>query len=147
MEKQQNSVAIEYINVPVLILNGEIENVHSNIVYTVDDNGIKKLVTSEDDAKNLLYNYFNSSKEEQEIFNKIKEEDIDNTHIVIEFPCEEKNYIKKLNYNISLEFIGYNSENNNPQFKIIDDTISGNPELTIQSLNQAIVIKEQFQLF
>ena len=147
MEKQQNSVAIEYINVPVLILNGEIENVHSNIVYTVDDNGIKKLVTSEDDAKNLLYNYFNSSKEEQEIFNKIKEEDIDNTHIVIEFPCEEKNYIKNLNYNISLEFIGYNSENNNPQFKIIDDTISGNPELTIQSLNQAIVIKEKFQLF
>ena len=67
MEKQQNSVAIEYINVPVLILNGEIENVRSNIVYTVDDNGIKKLVTSEDDAKNLLYNYFNSSKEEQEI--------------------------------------------------------------------------------
>ena len=59
MEKQQNSVAIEYINVPVLILNGEIENVHSNIVYTVDDNGIKKLVTYEDDAKNLLYNYFN----------------------------------------------------------------------------------------
>ena len=52
-----------------------------------------------------------------------------------------------MNYNISLEFIGYNSENNNPQFKIIDDTISGNPELTIQSLNQAIVIKEQFQLF
>ena len=43
--------------------------------------------------------------------------------------------------------MGYNSENNNPQFKIIDDTISGNPELTIQSLNQAIVIKEQFQLF
>jgi hypothetical protein len=147
MEKQQNSVAIEYINIPVLILNGEIENVRSNIVYTVDDNGIKKLVTSEDDAKNLLYNYFNSSKEEQEIFNRIEEEDVDNAHIVIEFPCEEKNYIKNLNYNISLEFIGYNSENKNPQFKIIHDTISGNPKLTIQSLNQAVVIKEQFQLF
>ena len=65
----------------------------------------------------------------------------------IEIPPTEKDYLKNFTYSISLEFVGYNTENNNPQFKIIQDSISGSSEITIKSLNNSKIINEQLQLF
>jgi len=149
MENQNQAplVEIDYINIPVLVFHGETDDIQTNIVYKVDEDGIRTLVTSEENAKNILFNVINQSKEEQEIINKFREEDISNAAIIVELPCEEKDFIKGFNYGISLEFIGYNSENNNPQFKIVYDAISGNPRKTIKSLNNCKIINEQLELF
>lgn len=146
-QNQDAIVEIDYINIPVLLFYGKPENIESNLVFTVDDNGIRTLATSEEDAKNILYNSINQSKEEQELLIKFKEEDNKDSSVFIEIPPTEKDYLKNFTYSISLEFVGYNTENNNPQFKIIQDSISGSPDLTIKSLNQSKIIKEQLQLF
>ncbi len=149
MENQNQAplVEIDYINIPVLLFHGETDDIQSNIVYKVDEDGIRTLVTSEENAKNILFNVINQSKEEQEIINKFREEDNSNAAIIVELPCEGKDFIKGFNYGISLEFLGYNSENNNPQFKIVYDAISGNPRKTIKSLNSSKIINEQLELF
>lgn len=146
-QNQDAIVEIDYINIPVLLFHGKPENIELNLVFTVDDNGIRTLATSEEDAKNILYNSINQSKEEQELLIKFKEEDNKDSSVFIEIPPTEKDYLKNFTYSISLEFVGYNSENNNPQFKIIQDSISGSPDLTIKSLNHSKIIKEQLQLF
>lgn len=146
-QNQDAIVEIDYINIPVLIFHGKPENIESNLVFTVDDNGIRTLATSEDDAKNILYNSINQSKEEQELLIKFKEEDNKESSVFIEIPPTEKDYLKNFTYSISLEFIGYNTENNSPQFKIMQDSISGSSEITIKALNNSKIIKEQLQLF
>ena len=149
MENQNQAplVEIDYINIPVLLLHGESDDIKSNIVYKVDENGIKTLATSEEDAKEILFNAINQSKEEQEIINKFREDNALSSSINIELPHIEKDFIKGFNYGISLEFIGYNSENDNPQFKIVFDTISGSPKETVKILNKCKIINEQLELF
>lgn len=144
---QDAIVEIDYISIPVILFHGNPENIESNLVFTVDDNGIRTLATSEEDAKNILFSSINQSKDEQELLFKFREEDNKDSSVFIEILSTEKNYLKNFTYDISLEFVGYNSENNNPQFKIIKDNISGSPEVTIKSLNNSKIIKEQLQLF
>ena len=72
-QNQDAIVEIDYINIPVLLFHGKPETMESNLVFTVDDNGIRTLATSEEDAKNILYNSINQSKEEQELLIKFKE--------------------------------------------------------------------------
>lgn len=146
-QNQDAIVEIDYINIPVILFHGKPENIESNLVFTVDDNGIRTLATSEEDAKNILYSSINQSKDEQELLMKFKEEDNKESSVFIEISSTEKDYLKNFTYDISLEFVGYNSENNNPQFRIIKDNISGSPEVTIKSLNNSKIIKEQLQLF
>lgn len=146
-QNQDAIVEIDYINIPVLLFHGKPETMESNLVFTVDYNGIRTLATSEEDAKNILYNSINQSKEEQELLIKFKEEDKKESSVFIEIPPTEKDYLKNFTYSISLEFVGYNTENNNPQFKIIQDSISGSSEITIKSLNNSKIINEQLQLF
>lgn len=147
MENQNAIVEIDYINIPVLVFHGEAEYNDSNLVFNVDENGIRTLVTSEEDAKNIIYNSINQSKEEQELLIQLKKDDNKEPVTIIEIPFTEKNYVKNFNYGISLEFVRYNPENNNPQFKIIKDSISGNSDTTIKALNKSKVIKEQLELF
>lgn len=149
MENQNQStlVEIDYINIPVLLFHGETEDIQSNLVYKVDEDGIRTLVTPEENAKDILFNIINQSKEEQELINKLKDDDNSKKSTIVEFPCDTKNFIKGFNYGISLEFVGYNLENNNPQFKIVYDTISGSPKDTIKSLNKCRIINEQLELF
>jgi hypothetical protein len=146
-QNQDAIVEIDYINIPVILFHGKPENIESNLVFTVDDNGIRNLATSEEDAKKILYSSINQSKDEQELLLKFKEEDNKESSVFIELSPTDKNYLKSFTYDISLEFVGYNAENNKPQFRIIKDNISGSPDITIKSLNNSKIIKEQLQLF
>ena len=139
MEKNVESTVVEvdYIKIPVFLFHGEPENIQGNLVYTVDPDGIRTLITPEDDAKNILYSNILQTKEEQEILNKFKEEDeLDQTDYVIEIPLQNKSFVKHFNYKLSLEFVGYNEENSNPQFIITHDTITGSPQETIKSMKE-----------
>jgi hypothetical protein len=133
-------VEVDYVKIPVLLFYGEPENIQTNIVYTVDDNGLKTLVTTEEDAKNILYNSIIQTKEEQEIINKFKDEDQNQNTAILELPTINKNFVKDFNYSLTLEFIGYNDQTNNPQFNIIYDTITGIPEETVKVLNDSKII-------
>ena len=85
--QQQNSlVEVEYISIPVLVFHGEAENIPSKLVYSVDENGIRNLITTEDEAKDILYNSIIQTKEEQEILNRFKEEDSNHNSVIIELP-------------------------------------------------------------
>ena len=53
-QNQDAIVEIDYINIPVLLFHGKPETMESNLVFTVDDNGIRTLATSEEDAKNII---------------------------------------------------------------------------------------------
>lgn len=147
MKNQDLTVEIDYIHIPVLLFHEKPENTESNIVFTVDDEGIRTLVTSEENAKDILYSIINQSKEDQELLNKLNEDDNQENSTFIEMPSTEKDFLKNFTYDISLEFVGYNPENNNPQFKIIKNSLSGNPDTTVKSLNKCKIIKEQLQLF
>jgi hypothetical protein len=149
MENQQQNllVEVEYISIPVLVFHGEAENIPSKLVYSVDENGIRNLITTEEEAKGILYNSIIQTKEEQEILNRFKEEDSNHNSVIIELPNSEKDYLKNFEYGVTLEFIGYEAETNKPQFKIIRDTISGIPEQTVKLLNNSKIVKEQLQLF
>jgi hypothetical protein len=137
---ESSIVEVDYVKIPVLLFYGEPENIQTNIVYTVDDNGLKTLVTTEEDAKNILYNSIIQTKEEQEIINKFKDEDQNQNTAILELPTINKNFVKDFNYSLTLEFIGYNDQTNNPQFNIIYDTITGIPEETVKVLNDSKII-------
>lgn len=140
MEKNVETpmVEVDYIKIPVFLFHGDPETIQGSLVYTIDNDGIRTLITPEEEAKNILYSSILQTKEEQEIINKFKEEDdLNSNHYVIEIPLQGKNFIKHFNYKLSLEFVGYNEENSNPQFIITHDTITGSPQETMESMKDA----------
>lgn len=127
METQENlvNVEIDTLSIPIYIFHEEGNTIEGNLNYISDENGLITLITPEEEAKDILYSIATPSKEDQEIMNKMINEDMSDNRKVVEIKDFGKSYVKDVRYNLSLMFVGNNEETGNPQFLIVQDTISG----------------------
>jgi len=149
MSKEEKDIIVEIdsINLPIFVFHGETTEMSSNLTFSVDDNGIRTLLTPEDKAKEILFNTIVQSKEEQEFLKKIQNEnDLEVSSVEIELDYNEKHFVKNFRYNLSLLFTGY-SESGKPTFKIVQDTITGDCRKTMKVLSNSKITSNQLNLF
>jgi hypothetical protein len=146
-EQKELLVEVDSVNIPLFIFHGESTDMESNLAFSVDDKGIRTLLTSEDKAKEILFNCVAQTKEEQEFLKKIQtDNELENALVEIELNFEEKPFIKNFRYNLSLLFMGYSDEGK-PQFKVIQDTITGDFKKTSKILSNSKITNNQLNLF
>jgi len=149
MENEEKDIIVEIdsINLPVFIFHGESTDLDSNICFELDEDGNRILVTSEEKAKDILFNSIVQSKEEQEALRKIQYENgLQSSVVEIELDYEEKSFIKNFTYTLSLLFKGY-SESGKPIFTIVQDTITGDNKKTLKVLSNSKITSNQLNLF
>lgn len=149
MSKEEKDIIVEIdsINLPIFVFHGETTEMSSNLTFSVDDNGIRTLLTPEDKAKEILFNTIVQSKEEQEFLKKIQNEnDLEVSSVEIELDYNEKHFVKNLRYNLSLLFLGY-TESGKAIFKIVQDTITGDCRKTMKVLSNSKITSNQLNLF
>ena len=146
-EEKDIIVEIDSINLPLFIFHGESTDLDSNICFEIDKDGNRILVTSEERAKDILFNSIVQSKEEQEALRKIQYENgLQSSVVEIELDYEEKSFIKNFTYTLSLLFKGY-SESGKPIFTIVQDTITGDNKKTLNVLYNSKITSNQLNLF
>jgi hypothetical protein len=140
-------IEVDSISLPIFIFHGETTDIPSNISFSVDENGIRTLLTPEEKAKEILFNSVVQTREEQELIKRVQSENgIENSLVEIEMDCGDKTLIKNSRYNLSLLFNGY-SESGKAKFIVVQDTISGNFRETSELLSNSKIITNQLNLF
>jgi len=141
-EKVYN-VEADILSIPIYIFHGEVSPIEENLNYVSDENGIITLITPEEEAKQILYSLATPTKEYQEIVNKMMDEDIQERKNIVEIKNDEKSYVKDARYNLSFVFLGQDEETGNLNFRLIQDTITGDFNKTKEILSQSILRIEE----
>lgn len=141
-EKVYN-VEADILSIPIYIFHGEISPIEDNLNYVSDENGIITLITPEEEAKQILYNLATPTKEYQEVVNRMMDEDAKEHKTIIQIKNDEKNYVKDSRYNLSFVFLGQDEETGNLNFRLIQDTITGDFSNTREILSQSILRIEE----
>lgn len=141
-EKVYN-VEADILSIPIYIFHGEVSPIEDNLNYVSDENGIITLITPEEEAKKILYNLATPTKEYQEVVNRMMDEDAQEHKTIIQIKNDEKNYVKDARYNLSFVFLGQDEETGNLNFRLIQDTITGDFSNTREILSQSTLRIEE----
>lgn len=141
-EKVYN-VEADILSIPIYIFHGEVSPIEDNLNYVSDENGIITLITPEEEAKKILYNLATPTKEYQEVVNRMMDEDAQEHKTIIQIKNDEKNYVKDARYNLSFVFLGQDEETGNLNFRLIQDTITGDFRNTREILSQSTLQIEE----
>lgn len=141
-EKVYN-VEADILSIPIYIFHGEVSPIEDNLNYVSDENGIITLITPEEEAKKILYNLATPTKEYQEVVNRMMDEDAQEHKTIIQIKNDDKNYVKDARYNLSFVFLGQDEETGNLNFRLIQDTITGDFSNTREILSQSTLQIEE----
>lgn len=133
------NVEADILSIPIYIFHGEVSPIEDTLNYVSDERGIITLITPEEEAKEILYNLATPSEEYQEMVNKMIDEDIQERRGVVQIKNDDKNYVKDARYNLSFVFLGQDEETGTLNFRLIQDTITGDFNKTKEILSQSIL--------